>query len=133
LTTDTKNKVLTRKEVPEELTWKLEDIFVTDEAWEKEYKEVSVLAEKANTFQGTFATGAEELFKAFMYRDELSERIRRLYTYSHMRYDQDTTNSHYQAMDSRIKTLFVKVSTGLSFMTPEILSLKEEELERYLN
>lgn len=133
MTTDTKNKVLTRKEVPEELTWRLEDIFATDEAWEKEYKEVSVLAEKASTFQGTFASGAEELFKAFMYRDELSERIRRLYTYSHMRYDQDTTNSHYQAMDSRIKTLFVKVSTGLSFMTPEILSLEEEELEKYLN
>lgn len=133
MSTDTKNKVLTRSEVPKELTWKLEDIFASDEAWESEYKEVSVLAEKASSFQGTFEKGAEALFQAFMYKDELLERIHRLYTYSHMRYDQDTTNSHFQAMDSRIKTLFVKVSTGLSFMTPEILSLEEAELEKYLS
>ena len=132
MTTDTKNKVLTRKEVPTELTWKLEDIFATDEAWESEYKEVSALAEKAASFKGTFENGADALYEALAYKDEVSERIYRLYTYSHMRYDQDTTNSHYQAMDSRIKTLLVKVSTGLSFMTPEILALDEEKVASYV-
>ncbi|WP_075617318.1 oligoendopeptidase F [Paenisporosarcina indica] len=132
MTTEAKNKVLTRSEVPTDLTWKLEDIFVSDETWEKEYKEVSELAEKADSFKGTFQNGPDALFKALTYKDEVQERIYRLYTYSHMRYDQDTTNSHYQAMDSRIKTLLVKVSTGLSFMTPEILSLEEDQLTSFV-
>ena len=132
MTTETKNKVLKREEVPFELTWRLEDIFSSDEAWDSEYKAVSELSEKADSFKGTFGNGADALFKAFTYKDEVLERIYRLYTYSHMRYDQDTTNSHYQAMDSRIKTLLVKVSTGLSFMTPEILALDETELTNYL-
>jgi len=129
---ETKNKILTRNEVPTELTWKLEDIFSSDEAWESEYKEVSGLSEKADSFKGTFGDGADALFKAFTYKDELLERIYRLYSYSHMRYDQDTTNSHYQAMDSRIKSLLVKVSTGLSFMTPEILALDEAKVSNYV-
>lgn len=133
MATNTKNKLLTRDEVPAELTWKLEDIFATDEEWESEYKEVSTLAEKASSFQGTFGGGSEALFQAFMYKDEILERMGRLYSYSHMRYDQDTTNSHYQAMDSRIKSLYVKISTGLSFMTPEILLLDEAQIVRYLN
>ncbi|MFC6038077.1 oligoendopeptidase F [Paenisporosarcina macmurdoensis] len=132
MTTETKNKILTRSEVPTELTWKLEDIFSSDDAWESEYKEVSELAGKADAFKGTFENGAQALYDALAYKDEVSERIYRLYTYSHMRYDQDTTNSHYQAMDSRIKTLLVKVSTGLSFMTPEILALDEAKVLSYI-
>lgn len=132
MTTETKHKVLTRSEVPTELTWKLEDVFSSDQSWEEEYKEVSELAKKSESFKGTFENGADALFKALSYKDEVLERIYRLYTYSHMRYDQDTTNSHYQAMDSRIKTLLVKVSTGLSFMTPEILALDEEKLASYV-
>jgi oligoendopeptidase F len=133
MTTETKNKILTRNEVPTELTWKLEDIFSSDETWESEYKEVSELAKKADSFKGTFENGADALFQAFTFKDELLERIYRLYTYSHMRYDQDTTNSHYQAMDSRMKTLLVKVSTGLSYMTPEILTLDESQLSKYVD
>lgn len=133
MTTETKNKILTRSEVPTDLTWKLEDIFSSDEAWESEYKEVSELAEKAEAYKGTFENGAQALYEALAYKDEVSERIYRLYTYSHMRYDQDTTNSHYQAMDSRIKNLLVKVSTGLSFMTPEILALDEAKVVSYVS
>ncbi|WP_017381594.1 oligoendopeptidase F [Paenisporosarcina sp. TG-14] len=133
MSTDTKNKILTREKVPTELTWKLEDIFSSDEVWEVEYKEVSELSEKAEAFKGTFGNGAQALYNALAFKDEVSERIYKLYTYSHMRYDQDTTNSHYQAMDSRIKTLLVKVSTGLSFITPEILALDESIVLSYVN
>mgnify|MGYP006896059582 CR=1 FL=1 len=48
-----------------ELTWKLEDIFATDTDWENEYNEVSTLAEKATSFQGTLSNGAEALLQAF--------------------------------------------------------------------
>ncbi|QBP41700.1 oligoendopeptidase F [Paenisporosarcina antarctica] len=133
MSTDSKNKILTREKVPTELTWKLEDIFSSDEVWEVEYKEVSELSEKAEAFKGTFGNGAQALYNALAFKDEVSERIYKLYTYSHMRYDQDTTNSHYQAMDSRIKTLLVKVSTGLSFITPEILALDESIVLSYVN
>ena len=49
-----------------------------------------------------------------------------------MRSDQDTANSTYQAMDSRIKSLYVKVSTELSFLVPEILSVDESVISAYL-
>ncbi len=49
-----------------------------------------------------------------------------------MRYDQDTTNSVYQDMNSRIQTLATSISAALSFLTPEILSLSEETIEQYL-
>ena len=40
------NQILVRNEVPEELTWRLEDIFATDALWEEEYKEVGEMAKR---------------------------------------------------------------------------------------
>ena len=130
MTAETKNKVLNRDEVNVEETWDLEDIFATDDAWENEYKEVEVFLTKAESFKGTLANGAEALLEALEYRDALSVRLRRLYTYAHLKTDQDTTNSFYQAMDGRVKTLYVKVSTALSFFLPELLSIDEDELKK---
>ena len=96
----------------------------------KRYAEVEELSAKAESFQRNTSNGAEALFEALSYRDTLSERLRRLYTYAHLKTDQDTTNSFYQAMDSRVKSLYVKVSTALSFFLPELLSIDEAELNK---
>jgi oligoendopeptidase F len=132
MSTETNKKVLARDEVKVEETWRLEDIFATDEVWEKEFAEVEELAKKAESYKGTLHHGAETLFEALTYRDTLSERLRRLYTYAHLKSDQDTTNSFYQAMDSRIKSLYVKVSTALSYFLPELLAIDEDELDKFV-
>lgn len=126
-------KMLTREDVPVEKTWRLEDIFETNEAWEQELEAVTELSTKASSFQGTLGQGAEALYKALTYRDELSERLQILYTYAHMRHDEDTANNTYQAMESRIKTVFVKAGTELSYFVPELLELSDETIDSYLN
>lgn len=122
-----------RSEVPEELTWKLEDIFASDEAWEKEYAEVKELSNKAQSFKGTLSENAEQLYQFFAYQDQLLERMGKVYTYSHMRYDQDTTNAHYQGMDDRAKNLYTQIANALSFATPELLAIDEEKLKAFVD
>ena len=126
--TEAKNKVLTRDEVKVEETWRLEDIFASDNAWEEEYKKVEEFSGKSESFKGTLGNGADALLEALTYRDNLSQQLRRLYTYAHLKLDQDTTNGFYQAMESRVKTLLVKVSTALSFFLPELLEVDEAKL-----
>ncbi|MBM7647536.1 oligoendopeptidase F [Bacillus ectoiniformans] len=122
-----------REDIPEELTWRLEDIFPNDSAWESEFKEVKALSEKAQSFQGTLGTDADSLYRFLTYQDELLQRMGKLYTYSHMRYDQDTTNSLYQGMDDRAKNLYTQLSSALSFAVPEILEIDEEKLKNFVN
>ncbi|MFK2825807.1 oligoendopeptidase F [Bacillus sp. B190/17] len=121
-----------REEVQPELTWRLEDIFENDSVWEEEFKQVKQLSEQAKTYQGTLGESAEHLFRFFTYQDELLERMGKLYTYSHMRYDQDTTNSHYQGMDDRAKNLYTQIASALSYATPEILAIDEAKLKQFV-
>lgn len=121
-----------RSEVKQELTWRLEDIFPSDEAWEKEYKEIQELSSRAGEFKGTLGNGADELYAAFAFQDEILERMGKVYTYSHMRYDQDTTNSHYQGMDDRAKSLYTKLGSAFAYLVPEVLSVDEEKIASFL-
>lgn len=125
-------KVLTREEVPVELTWDLEGIFSSDEAWEQEFKEIEKLIPEADKYRGKVAESAQSLYDTLQFSDQLSERFGRLYVYSHLKHDQDTTNGKYQAMDSRVRSLGAKLSAAWSFVTPEILSMEEETIQQYI-
>ncbi|KYG90827.1 MULTISPECIES: oligoendopeptidase F [Metasolibacillus] len=125
-------QVLTREEVPVELTWDLTSIFPTDEAWEQEFAEIQGLLEQAEDYKGKVATGAQGLFDTLQFSDLVSQRFSKLYVYSHLKHDQDTANGTYQAMDSRVKSLGAKLSAALSFITPEILALDEATIAAYV-
>jgi oligoendopeptidase F len=122
-----------RSGIPVEETWRLEDIFANDEAWEKEYQEVKNMIPGIKEFEGKLEESPETLYNALQFQDKLLERIGKLYTYSHMRYDQDTTNSFYQGLDDRMKNLYSQAASQLAFIVPEILSIDEEKVSSFLN
>jgi oligoendopeptidase F len=125
-------KLPERHEITEEMTWKLEDIFATDEAWEQEFKAVKEFIPNVTVHKEKLGESAESLLEAFETQNELMSRLRILYTYAHMRYDQDTTNSFYQALDARMKSLYAEAASAMSYMTPELLSIEEEKIQRFL-
>ncbi len=124
--------VLKRSEVPQENTWKLQDLFPDQAAWDKSYNELKALKDKAAEFEGKL-TNAESIKAVFELEDELSLQIERLYVYAHLNHDEDTTNPTYQALVQKAKKLSVEVSEALSFITPEILALPEQELDKLIS
>lgn len=122
-----------RSEVAVEDTWRLEDIYVTEEDWETAFQEVKEDLLKADAYKGTLGESAEKLFAVLQYQNQVWGKLGKAYTYSHMRYDQDTTNSFYQGMDSRIKSLVAQASSAFSYIVPEILSIEESKISEFLN
>ena len=121
-----------REEVPVELTWELETIFESDELWEKEYEQLQEEIPKIKDFQGKLGESANTLYELFSFQDKISERLGKLYTYAHMRYDQDTTNAFYQAMNQKAESILTIASSNMSFIVPEILQIDESRLKAFL-
>lgn len=124
--------VLLRNEVPEELTWRLEDIFENETLWNEEFDAITALVEQASTYENRLANSAADFLAVLQYSEEVSSRLGKLYVYAHMRNDQDTANSTYQALESRAVALSSKASAALSFITPEIMDMDEAVIEQYL-
>ncbi|WP_445614302.1 oligoendopeptidase F [Geobacillus sp. YF-1] len=127
-----KKSLPSRSEIPIEETWRLEDIFPTDEAWEQEFRQVKAMIPKLGEYKGRLGESPELLYEALQYQDEVSMRLGKLYTYAHMRYDQDTTNSFYQGLDARAKSLYSEASSAMAFIVPEILAIDEATVRAFL-
>src|SRR5690625_3889732 len=121
-----------RKEIPKELTWDLEKIFSTDNDWENAFKQLQKQIPKIGKFQGTLHESAEQLHRLFQTQDDIGEQLGRLFAYARMRYDQDTTDSFYQAMYARAETVLTSASQAMSFIVPEIISIDEETIKQFL-
>lgn len=121
-----------RSEVQPENSWQLEDLFPSQKDWDAAFEELKQLKNKAAEFEGKLST-PDNVKAVFALEDDLSLRIERLYVYAHLSHDQDTTNPTYQALVQKAKKLSVEVSEALSFITPEILALPEEQLDSYIS
>ena len=126
------SEVLTRQQVPVEETWNLETIYSSDEAWESDFQALKEKVPALIGFKGRLGESAETLYEALQLRDDLSRQLHKLYTYAHMRYDEDTANSHYQALNDRAGSLASQVSAQLAFMTPELISIEENQIETFM-
>ncbi|MCJ7840359.1 oligoendopeptidase F [Lederbergia sp. NSJ-179] len=121
-----------RSEIPEEMTWRLEDIFASDEEWEKEYQAIKGLVKEAGQYKGTIGESAEQLNRVLQFQSEVFERLGKLFTYAHMRYDQDTGNSHFQGLNSRAESLYSLVASEFSYVVPEILAIDESKIAQFV-
>ncbi|MDQ0418648.1 oligoendopeptidase F [Croceifilum oryzae] len=124
-------KLPKRSEIATPDTWRLEDIFATDDAWEQEYRDIKATLPQFAEFQGKLGSSADILFQALHIRDQVSERLGKVFVYARMRYDQDTTNSHYQAYNDRAASLMTEASNAMSYYRPEILAIPEEKVTSF--
>ncbi|MFC0524764.1 oligoendopeptidase F [Pontibacillus salicampi] len=121
-----------RDDIPVEKTWRLEDIFENDEVWNKELQAIKEKIPEITAFQGKINESAETLYQLLKLQDEVANRAGKLFTYAHMRYDQDTTNSYYQDMNTRAESLLTQVGSAMSFIDPEILAMEEGTIDKFL-
>ena len=126
------DKVLKRSEVPVHYTWDTSTIFKDDEAFEEEFKRIDALIPTLASHQGKLDESVESLRRALEDRNLILMAIEQLYTYAHLRSDEDTANTHYQALQSRARSLYAKVGSALSFYDTELLVADETKLRRYI-
>jgi oligoendopeptidase F len=120
-----------RDEIPVEYTWNLASIFASDEDWDHEFQAIQSLVPELEALQGTLAQSGNALLKVLQKRDEIGQRLEKLYIYASMRKDENTANSRYQGMADRAMQLYVHASTASAYIDPEILALPQDTLEQY--
>lgn len=124
-------KIKERSEIPIECTWKLEDIFPDDGAWEKEYAVAQRQIEGVGSFQGTLGDGPEALKMALDVESLISQSVERLFVYASMRRDQDNGAALYQGMTDRALALSTQLASASSYMVPEILEIDSAALRSW--
>ncbi len=124
-------ELLKRSEVKEENTWKLSDMYETNEAWEADLKKIDELASALEQMEGKVTASAANLLQVCEIMAEMSEKLDFAYNYAERLSDQDTKDTAHQAMVQKIMMLYAGVSSRLAFIDPEILETADDVLEGY--
>lgn len=120
-----------RSEVKEEYKWKTEDMFPTDEAFEKAFADAEKMI-NFSRFAGKLGD-SESLLGFFKADDEFGILFDRLAVYASMKHDEDSALSKYAAYDAKIMSMYSKYATEISFFEPELAEQDEGYLKSLLS
>ena len=121
-----------RNEIEEKYTWDLSTIFPTDEAFEEELAQVSEEVKKAASLAGHLLDSADSLLTTTEVQLDLMRRIEKLYSYAHMKNDQDTRVAKYQEYQAKGMTLYSDFGQSFAFYEPEFMAITEEQYQAFL-
>ncbi|MBQ7534077.1 MAG: oligoendopeptidase F family protein [Stomatobaculum sp.] len=126
-----KQRLPKRSEVPAELTWRLEDIYETEEAWEADLKKSLDLAEQLAGKAGHAAGTAAELLETMELYEECLKTGYRMHSYALLKHHEDTAVAENHARLGKAQAAETKSGELIAFLEPEILSLPEGTTERW--
>ena len=121
-----------RNEIEEKYTWDLSTIFPTDETFEAELAQVSEEVKKAASLAGHLLDSADSLLTTTEVQLDLMRRIEKLYSYAHMKNDQDTRVAKYQEYQAKGMTLYSDFGQSFAFYEPEFMAITEEQYQAFL-
>lgn len=121
-----------RNEIEEKYTWDLSTIFPTDEAFEAELAQVSEEVKKAASLAGHLLDSADSLLTTTEIQLDLMRRIEKLYSYAHMKNDQNTRVAKYQEYQAKGMTLYSEFGQSFAFYEPEFMAITEEQYQTFL-
>ncbi len=123
-----------RREVPVEDRWNLEAFYPSLEAWEEEMQRWGREGQhpkwpEVAKFKGRLAQGPVELRTLLTVCLDFDRHLSKLYTYAHLKHDEDVTNEIYKQAHARISALLYDFRQETAWIEPEILGLEEGILQ----
>ncbi|MFB6084420.1 MAG: oligoendopeptidase F [Halorientalis sp.] len=122
-----------RSDVDEAHKWDLEALYDDDEAWETAFEEVQDRLTDLEAYEGRVTEDAETLLEVLQLREEIMRTVSNVTSYARMRRDEDTTDSHYQALLARAQSLSSEAHSAASFIEPELQELDREDIEAMID
>lgn len=122
-----------RSEVADQYKWKLEDIYATTDAFNADMTKIQkTYIPKLKSYQGKLKNADKilEFMKVFV---DANRTFDKLYVYSHMKSDEDVSNSQNSELASRTDSLNADFSASTAFFNSELLAKSDKDLKAIIN
>ena len=114
------------------LEWNLSDIYNSNEEINQDFKEIYSGIEKIKKYKGTFKDSSENVASCYKLLEYLLELEEKIYGYAMLNYHRDMSNKEAIKLYKRAEKMGTDFSVSTSFIEPELSSLEDGVLEKYL-
>jgi len=122
-----------RSSVAAEHTWDLKILYADLKDWESAFEGVKEkFWSDIQALKGKLGNGSIVVKELFENTYALQKELMNLYTYAHLRHDEDISQEDHKSAHDRISALLYKFSEATSWIEPELLALPAQKLEKLL-
>ncbi len=121
-----------RKDMDPRFQWDFTHMYASDEAWETELDALTKDLGQIPAIEGTLGTSREAFKAGIDTVYALGERLERVYIYANLHRCADGSEPKHQEMDQKAIGAYVRFSSAIAFVDPEILAIPEETLNAFL-
>lgn len=121
----------TRSEISNDYKWDLTKIFETKSDFDKFYDETKKLIIDYKKYEGHTMDDAKTFYNSIVDSLEISRRLGKLYTYAHMKSDEDVSLNSNQELVSRVINLYNLASQAMYFEETELLKEDYSKIEEF--
>lgn len=130
--------VTKRNDVDKKDCWNVEAMFTTYESWEKELQKLVPSEQRPrwpviSQFRGKLGDGPDTLKNALETILGIDRKLDSLYTYAHLKHDEDITENRNKIAYSKALGLIHDFAEETSWFEPELLALSDDKIKEYLN
>ncbi len=131
------DKTQERNQIEKQYHWNVEALYPSWEAWQQDLnkwgrEESDPHWPELAPFRNTWKQSPENLKALIELCCEIDRNLSKLYTYAHLRHDEDVAEETAKKAHSRIVTLLYAFRQETAWIEPEMLQLPEEELNAIL-
>lgn len=125
-------EIFERIEIPMDEKWDLESMYENLDEWNRDYQRAKELTTAYGRHEGKLSAGAEELYEALVDRDNLYRIVEKLYSYAHMKLDEDTRETFSQEISDKGLSIISEASDKTAFLVPEILTIDDKDIAKFI-
>ncbi|MBU2492210.1 MAG: oligoendopeptidase F [Bacteroidetes bacterium] len=122
-----------RSDIPEKYKWNLKDFFESNYEWQESRKEIEDGLPKLKMYKGKLGESSETLYNALANYTDLRKKYYKLLVYAYRLGDEDLNISENQELVQQTSSLGTQFSEASSYITPELLAIDPEIIEKYIN
>lgn len=128
-----KNILPERKSVSSGETWDLTPLYRDAAAWEDDLEQLEGLAAAFNQYGGELSESPETLRAAFAASFALSRTLSKLFTYAHLKSDEDVADSENKSRLERISAKAAAIQGSTAWFEPEMMAMEVERFDELRN
>ena len=121
-----------RSALLERFRWDLEAIYPSFEVWEAAFKDLEPKIDALAAYSGRLAEGPKTLLAYLRAEEAVSLELGKLYVYANMKSHEDLRLTKPMELAGRVEALLVRHGAATAFFSPELLSLPEANLRRWV-
>ncbi|MGL4910390.1 MAG: oligoendopeptidase F, partial [Cetobacterium sp.] len=120
-------------EINQQYKWDLTHIYPNWNEWDKDLLKLKELMAEVPKYEGLISQNSNNFIKFIALEESVARLLDKVYLYPYLQRDLDSTNEKASVKLQEIESIYANYSIASSWITPEILTIPEETMKKWID